>query len=137
MFINPQSEYYSVSNLSNIFNSTKGKGISLVHCNIRSLTKTLTPLNDTLYSLDSRLDIIAVTETRLSSNPISNLDVPNYEGLSGSKFSFPVFIFCFTIPSLCYARVMCCFIFRLSTVCCALLLFCCFTTMFCPSALTF
>ena len=78
MFINPQSEYYSVSNLSNIFNSTKGKGISLVHCNIRSLTKTLTPLNDMLYSLDSRLDIIAVTETRLSSNSIYNLDVPNY-----------------------------------------------------------
>ena len=56
----------------------KDKGISLVHCNIRSLMKILTLWNDTLYSLDSRLNIIAITETRLSSNSISNLDVPNY-----------------------------------------------------------
>ena len=78
MFINPQSEYYSVSKLNNIFNTTQGKVISLFHCHIRSLTKNLTPLNDVLYSLDSRPDIVAVTETTLSSNSISNLDIPNY-----------------------------------------------------------
>ena len=36
MFINPQSENYSVSKLNNIFNTTQGKGIFLFHCNIRS-----------------------------------------------------------------------------------------------------
>ena len=36
MFINPQSENYSVSKLNNIFNTTHGKGIFLFHCNIRS-----------------------------------------------------------------------------------------------------
>ena len=63
IFINPQSEYHSVSKLNNIFNTTQGKGISLFHCNIRSLTKNLTLLNDVLYSLDSRPDIIAITES--------------------------------------------------------------------------
>ena len=75
---NPQSEYYSVSKLNNIFNTTQSKGISLFHCNIRSLTKSLTLLNDVLCSLDSRPDIVAITETRLSSNSISNLDIPKY-----------------------------------------------------------
>ena len=31
-----------------------------------------------LYSLDSRPDIVAITETRLSSNSISSLDIPKY-----------------------------------------------------------
>ena len=75
---NPQSEYYSVSKLNNIFNTTQGKGISLFHCNIRSLTKNLTLSNDVLCSLDSRPDIVAITEARLSSNSISNLDIPKY-----------------------------------------------------------
>ena len=82
MFINPQSEYYIVSKLNNIFNTAQGKGISLFHCNIRSLTKHLTLLNDVLYSLDSRPDIVAITETRLSFNSISNLDIPNYNFFS-------------------------------------------------------
>ena len=76
MFINPQSEYKS--KLNNIFNTTQGKGISLFHCNIGSLTKNLTLLNDVLYSLDSRPDIVAITDTISSSNPISNLDIPKY-----------------------------------------------------------
>ena len=76
IFINPKSEYHSVSKLNNIFNTTQGKGISLFHCNIRSVTKNLILLSDVLYSLDSRPDIIAITETRLSSSSISNLDIP-------------------------------------------------------------
>ena len=65
-------------NWNNKFNTTQGKGISLFHCNIRSLTKNLTLSNDVLYSLDSTPDIVAITETRLSSNSISNLDIPKY-----------------------------------------------------------
>ena len=78
MFINPQSEYYTVSKLNNIINTTQGKGFSLSHCNIRGLTKNLTLSNDVLCSLDSRPDIVAITETRLRSNSISNLDIPKY-----------------------------------------------------------
>ena len=78
MFINPQFEYYIVSKLNNTFNNIQGKGFSLSHCNIRSSTKNLTLSNDVLCSLDSRPDIVAITETRLSSNSISSLDIPKY-----------------------------------------------------------
>ena len=40
--------------------------------------KNLTLSNDVLCSLDSRPDIAAITETTLSSNSISNLDIPKY-----------------------------------------------------------
>ena len=78
MFINTQSEYYDIPKLDNILCNAQGKGISLFHCNIRSLPKNLTLLNDMLHSIDSRPDIIAVTETRLNPNSISNVDLPNY-----------------------------------------------------------
>ena len=64
MFTNPQSEYYDILKLDNILCKAQGKGISLFHCKIRSLSKNLTLLNDMLYSVDSRPDIIVVTETR-------------------------------------------------------------------------
>ena len=70
MFINPQSEYYSVSKLNNIFNTTQGEGISLFHCNIRSLTKNLTPSNGVLCSLDSTPDIVATVKPVLSGHRI-------------------------------------------------------------------
>ena len=38
----------------------------------------MTLLIDMLYSIDSWPEIIAVTETRLNSNSISNVDLPNY-----------------------------------------------------------
>lgn len=78
MFINTQSEYYDIPKLDNILCNAQGKGISLFHCNIRSLPKNLTLLNDMLYSIDSRPDIIAVTEIRLNPNSISNVDLSNY-----------------------------------------------------------
>ena len=78
MFINPQSDYYSISKMNNVLISRQGKGISLLHCNIRSLTKNLNLLNDMLYSLDSGLDVIAITETRLNPNSISNTELLNY-----------------------------------------------------------
>lgn len=74
IFNNPQTEHYSVSKLNNLSNTTQSKGLFLFHCNIRRLTKNLTLLNDMLYSLDSRPGVMAITETRLSSNSITNLD---------------------------------------------------------------
>ena len=78
MFINHRSEYYDILKLDNILCKAQGKGISLFHCNIRSLSKNLTLLNDMLHAIDSRPEVIAVTETRLNSNSISNVDLPNY-----------------------------------------------------------
>ena len=85
MFINPQSEYYSVSKLNNIFNTTQGEGISLFHCNIRSLTKNLTPSNGVLCSLDSTPDIVATVKPVLSGHPLLSGQQPKSPNL------FPLF----------------------------------------------
>lgn len=43
MFISLHSDYFSLSNVNNELNNSKGKGISPFHCNIRSLTKNPNP----------------------------------------------------------------------------------------------
>lgn len=78
MFINPHSDYNSMSKVNNVLNNSQGKCISLCHCNMRSVTKNLTLLNDMSYSLDSMSDIIAIAGTRLNPNAISNVDLSNY-----------------------------------------------------------
>ena len=78
MFINPHSDYNSMSKVNNVLNNSQGKGISLCHCNMRSVTKNLTLLNDMSYSLDSMSDMIAIAGTRLNPNAISNVDLSNY-----------------------------------------------------------
>ena len=80
-----------MSKLNNLSHTTQGKGIFLFHCNIRSLTKNLTLLNDMLYFLDSRPDVMAITETRLSSNSVSNLDISQkLRSLTCSKTSIQI-----------------------------------------------
>ena len=52
MFINPQSDYYSMFKVNNPLNSGQGIDVSLFYFKIRSLTKT--------NSLDSKQEIIAI-----------------------------------------------------------------------------
>ena len=78
MFTNPHSDYNIMSQVNNVLNNSQDKGISLFHCNMRSLTKNLTLLNDMSYSLDSTPDIIAIAGTRLNPNSISNVHLSNY-----------------------------------------------------------
>lgn len=49
------SHYHSISQINNALNKAGPKAISLFHCNIRSLSKNLTLLNDLLYSLEKSL----------------------------------------------------------------------------------
>ena len=54
------------------------KGISVFHLNIRSLSKHMESLSALIEQLQ-RFDIIAITETRISSESIPhNLEIPNY-----------------------------------------------------------
>ena len=62
------SSYYSMSNVNNVLNNVGSNSLSLFHCNIRSLPKNLTLLNDLIYTLDSKPDVIACTETRLNND---------------------------------------------------------------------
>ena len=46
---------------------------------MRSLQKNLALLEDFLYSLDKRPEILAVTENRLNANSVCNVDLLNHE----------------------------------------------------------
>ena len=81
----PSSDYYSVSEMTSTFGKAGSKfdpafpnALTLFHCNIRSLPKNLSLLHDILYCLDSRPNIVAISETRLSENSVSNIELPHY-----------------------------------------------------------
>ena len=52
--------------------------ISILHCNIRSLSKKLNLLEELLCSLDSKLDILGVTEAKLAEKSISNVNIKGH-----------------------------------------------------------
>lgn len=78
MLNSPTSNYYSVNKINHIFDSEGSKALSLFHCNIRSLAKNLNLLNEMRYSISKKLDVIAITETRLNLNSVTNVDMPGY-----------------------------------------------------------
>ena len=84
MLIPPCSEYYETSKLNKLLNSSYSSKIclSIFHCNIRSLPKNLPILEDWLYSLEKKPDILAISETKLNSKSIINIDIPQYHFFS-------------------------------------------------------
>ena len=74
----PSSDYYSVSEMNSTFGKAGSNALTLFYCNIRSLPKNLSLLHDILYCLDSRPNIIAIFETRLNENSVSNIELPHY-----------------------------------------------------------
>ena len=51
----------------------------MFHCNIRHSPKNLVKLEDFLYPLNKRPEILAVTETRLNKNSVCNVELLRYE----------------------------------------------------------
>ena len=78
MLSNITSNYYSVTKLNRLLENKRLKSLSLFHCNVRSLPKNLNLVNDLIYTLSNRPDILAVTETRLNNNTIVNTQIPGY-----------------------------------------------------------
>ena len=74
----PSSDYYSVSEMNSTFGKTGSNALTLFHCNVRSLPKNLSLLHDILYCLNSRSNIVAISETRLNENSVSNIELPHY-----------------------------------------------------------
>ena len=64
MLNTPCSEYYSVRSFNKMLVNSDAKSFSILHCNIRSLSKNLNLLKDLLCSLNSKLDILGITETK-------------------------------------------------------------------------
>ena len=71
----PCSGYYSVRSLNKMLVNSDAKSFSILHCNIRSLSKNLNLLEELLCSLDSKLDILGITETKLGEKSISNVNI--------------------------------------------------------------
>ena len=83
-----ESNYHSVKQCGHRFYDIRNKGLSISHCNIRSLTKNLTLLNDVLLSVKELPNIIAISETKLSdSNPL-DISIPGYSFLGANSKTF-------------------------------------------------
>ena len=78
MLTTPCSEYYSVHDINKMQAKSNTKSFSILHCNTRSLTKNLNLLEELMYSFDFKLDIIAITETKLREQSIINVDFKDY-----------------------------------------------------------
>ena len=70
-----------MSNVNDVLNNVGSNSLSLFHCNICSLPKNLTLLNDLIYTLDSKPDVLACTETRLNNDTIENISLPGYNSI--------------------------------------------------------
>ena len=78
MLISPMSDYYTVDKINRIFDCGMTNALSLFHCNIRCLEKNLNLLNEMRCSISKKLDVIAITETRVNPNRVINVDIPGY-----------------------------------------------------------
>ena len=74
--------------MGHILKNNRKHGFSLFHCNLRSLKKNLSLLNDILLTTEDVPDIIGVSERKLNENTCTNVDIPGYIFLnSNSKTS--------------------------------------------------
>ena len=79
MLNTPCSEYYSVCSFNKMLVNSDAKTFSVFHCNIRSLSKKLNLSEELLCSLDSKLDILGITETKLGGKSLSNVNIKGYD----------------------------------------------------------
>lgn len=74
-----ESKYYTIKKSGRLFNdAAKQSGFSVLHCNTRSLGKTISLLHDILQTIKSLPDIIAISETKINENTCANLNIPGY-----------------------------------------------------------
>ena len=78
MLNTPCSKYQSVPSFNKLLVNSDAKSCSILYCNIRSLSKNLNLLEELLCSLDSKLDILGITETALGEKSISNVNITSY-----------------------------------------------------------
>ena len=75
----PRSNYYFLTQLNQLLDNNTSKCLSMFYCNIRSLPKHLSLLNEFLHSVNRKPDILAITETRLSNRTVTNVNILNYD----------------------------------------------------------
>lgn len=74
-----ESKYCSVKQTGQHFEkANKQKRFSMLHCNMRSLTKNLSLLQDILLSVKETPSVITNSETKLNDKSCLNINTPNY-----------------------------------------------------------
>ena len=78
-----ESKYYTIKQTGLFLDkAAHKKGFSIFHCNMRSLAKNLTLLNDIIVTFKKVSDIIAISETKLNDNYVSNISIPGHSFLN-------------------------------------------------------
>ena len=75
MLASPCSEYYSINDLNKLTEKA-GSSLFIFHCNTRSLPKNFDTLEEILNSLDSKPDVLGITETKLNELSITTDQCP-------------------------------------------------------------
>ena len=74
-----ESKYFSIKKSGKLFNeAAKQIGFSLLHCNTRSVGKYVPLLHDILLTVETRPDVIAISEPKTNENSNVNMNLPGY-----------------------------------------------------------
>ena len=76
MLVNICSDYYHSEKVDKIFKIKCPRLLSLIHCNIRRLSKNLKLLKDMMYSLSEKQTL---QELLKLNNTVTNIDLPGYK----------------------------------------------------------
>ena len=74
-------EYFSMSKLSNLSFNLSKQDFFILHFNVKSLPKSINKLDEFLNDFQRMPGAIAISETKLNSNNVSKIKIPNYNFL--------------------------------------------------------
>ena len=78
-----ESKYYSIKQTGMHFDEARKKnGFSVFHCNMRSLSKNVSLLEDILLTVKETPNVIAISETKLNDYSRQNVNIPGYTFLN-------------------------------------------------------
>ena len=81
------SNYYDIEQYNKSFQNLEGKLLSVMHFNIRSLTKNGNEMISLMESLTHQPDILAISESFLDSNSIDDTFLNNYQAFHSVRSS--------------------------------------------------
>jgi len=79
LLITPSSNYYDIDKINSLLlDRYRSNSMFMLHCNVRGLPKNFDHLSSMLNCFHIRPDILAITETKLSDQLVTNIELPNY-----------------------------------------------------------
>ena len=77
--INRSDKYFFPSNLSSLTANLLKNDLFLIHFNVRSLSKNKTKMHELIDRMVTKPNVIAILETKLNPNSVSNVNFSNYK----------------------------------------------------------